>query len=379
MRGACVGEGVSARVDTRPSSIRPPFSANLPTELVIASGSRPPQRMTPLRTFPPIDVARGGEGRPEGHRFSDCQSNQKGCNRIPTRRDIHTLPFKLTNRLHPWALLNTACSRGSAQQRARQRSFHRRCHGAGQGARGRPEVRPSPVLPFSFGSAYPPCCTTLTVSIVRPRLLHFNRVAVEVWSKERFRSDTLLGLASVPLHPLLQDCRVDAYVPVLALMVRAPLFDDTSSSVNSASLSCPTGPFGSRSTQCPSPVTLVLQVTPGSPGKPMREEQMQVGMVRIAVSLESPEPAPAALPLPGSLMPPTPWHADPATGSAQARQHYPAAAERPSAAAATVPTPRKDSLSALAAAAAAPPPPEYQVAWELEVWKRGAETGDICC
>jgi hypothetical protein len=35
----------------------------------------------------------------------------------------------------------------------------------------------------------------------------------------RFRSDTLLGMASVPLLPLLQDCWVDGYAPVLALMV----------------------------------------------------------------------------------------------------------------------------------------------------------------
>ena len=30
----------------------------------------------------------------------------------------------------------------------------------------------------------------------------------------RFRTDTLLGLASVPLIPLLRDCWVDGYAPV---------------------------------------------------------------------------------------------------------------------------------------------------------------------
>lgn len=45
------------------------------------------------------------------------------------------------------------------------------------------------------------------------------RISVEVWHQERYRADTLLGLASVPLEPMLQDCWVDGIAPVLALMV----------------------------------------------------------------------------------------------------------------------------------------------------------------
>ena len=34
----------------------------------------------------------------------------------------------------------------------------------------------------------------------------------------RFRTDSLLGIASVPLEPLLHDCWVDGYAPVHAVM-----------------------------------------------------------------------------------------------------------------------------------------------------------------
>lgn len=36
--------------------------------------------------------------------------------------------------------------------------------------------------------------------------------------QHRFRADTLLGVASVPLTPLLHDCWVDGYAPVYALL-----------------------------------------------------------------------------------------------------------------------------------------------------------------
>lgn len=37
----------------------------------------------------------------------------------------------------------------------------------------------------------------------------------------RLRSDLLLGVASLPLSALLQECWVDGYAPVYALMTRA--------------------------------------------------------------------------------------------------------------------------------------------------------------
>lgn len=43
------------------------------------------------------------------------------------------------------------------------------------------------------------------------------RLVAEVWHKDRFSADMLLGVASVPLSPLLQECWVDGYAPVLAL------------------------------------------------------------------------------------------------------------------------------------------------------------------
>ncbi|GAX73423.1 hypothetical protein CEUSTIGMA_g875.t1 [Chlamydomonas eustigma] len=145
-------------------------------DLVLRGGGKPTARMTPLKTYPPIDVARGAEG----------------------------------------TLLN------------------------GYGS-----------LDFVAG-----------VMALARVLGDDPRVTVEVWNKERFRSDTLLGLASVSLLPLLQDCWVDGYVPVQALMV-----------------------------------------TPGGPGQPQTEEQIQVGSLRVLVALES--PGPANVPHPSSLQPPS--------------------------------------------------------------------------
>ncbi|GIL95926.1 hypothetical protein Vretimale_1840, partial [Volvox reticuliferus] len=75
------------------------------------------------------------------------------------------------------------------------------------------------------------------------------RISVEAWHKERFRTDMLLGAGSVPLTPLLQGAWVDGYAPLFAL-------------VNSS---------------------IAGQV---------REERVQMGMLRVVLSLEDKGPAP---------------------------------------------------------------------------------------
>lgn len=47
------------------------------------------------------------------------------------------------------------------------------------------------------------------------------KVVAEVWHKEKFRSDVLLGTADVPLAPLLAKPWVDQPVSVYATMARA--------------------------------------------------------------------------------------------------------------------------------------------------------------
>ncbi|KAF6263813.1 hypothetical protein COO60DRAFT_344977 [Scenedesmus sp. NREL 46B-D3] len=47
------------------------------------------------------------------------------------------------------------------------------------------------------------------------------RIVLEVRHKEKLRADLLLGVASVSLSALLQECWVDGYAPVYALMARA--------------------------------------------------------------------------------------------------------------------------------------------------------------
>ena len=42
------------------------------------------------------------------------------------------------------------------------------------------------------------------------------RLVAEVWHKDKYTADQLLGLASVSLAPLLQEPVVDGYAPVLA-------------------------------------------------------------------------------------------------------------------------------------------------------------------
>ncbi|KAG2432446.1 hypothetical protein HXX76_008792 [Chlamydomonas incerta] len=75
------------------------------------------------------------------------------------------------------------------------------------------------------------------------------RISVEAWHKERFRTDMLLGSGSVPLTPLLQGAWVDGY---------APLFAVVASSV----------------------------------GGELREERVQMGMLRVVLALEDKGPAP---------------------------------------------------------------------------------------
>ncbi|KAK9829775.1 hypothetical protein WJX72_007833 [[Myrmecia] bisecta] len=47
------------------------------------------------------------------------------------------------------------------------------------------------------------------------------RLMAEVWHKERFKADTLMGVASIPLAPLLQESWVDGSAPVFAIMATA--------------------------------------------------------------------------------------------------------------------------------------------------------------
>ncbi|GFR45270.1 hypothetical protein Agub_g6376 [Astrephomene gubernaculifera] len=74
------------------------------------------------------------------------------------------------------------------------------------------------------------------------------RVSVEAWHKERFRTDMLLGAGSVPLTPLLQGAWVDGYAPLFALVASAV-------------------------------------------GADVREERVQVGSLRVVLSLEDKGPA----------------------------------------------------------------------------------------
>ncbi|GIL42344.1 hypothetical protein Vafri_350 [Volvox africanus] len=74
------------------------------------------------------------------------------------------------------------------------------------------------------------------------------RISVEAWHKERFRTDMLLGAGSVPLTPLLQGAWVDGYAPLFAL------------------------------------------VTSSIAGE-MREERVQMGLLRVVLSLEDKGPA----------------------------------------------------------------------------------------
>ncbi|WIA21573.1 hypothetical protein OEZ85_000765 [Tetradesmus obliquus] len=69
------------------------------------------------------------------------------------------------------------------------------------------------------------------------------RVVLEVWHREKLRADLLLGVASVSLSALLQECWVDGYAPVYAMMARADGGDE-------------------------------------------RQEQVQVGLLRVVLSLE---------------------------------------------------------------------------------------------
>lgn len=58
---------------------------------------------------------------------------------------------------------------------------------------------------------------------VFPSLRHTSRVDHAVAAAApRVRADSLLGVASVPLTPLLHDCWVDGYAPVYALVVSQP-------------------------------------------------------------------------------------------------------------------------------------------------------------
>ncbi|EFJ47447.1 hypothetical protein VOLCADRAFT_117862 [Volvox carteri f. nagariensis] len=69
------------------------------------------------------------------------------------------------------------------------------------------------------------------------------RISVEAWHKERFRTDMLLGAGSVPLSPLLQGAWVDGYAPLFALVA-------------------------------------------SSVGGEVREERVQMGLMRVVLSLE---------------------------------------------------------------------------------------------
>ncbi|GLI70596.1 hypothetical protein VaNZ11_015526 [Volvox africanus] len=75
------------------------------------------------------------------------------------------------------------------------------------------------------------------------------RISVEAWHKERFRTDMLLGAGSVPLTPLLQGAWVDGYAPLFAW------------------------------------------VTSSIAGE-VREERVQMGLLRVVLSLEDKGPAP---------------------------------------------------------------------------------------
>ncbi|KAL6757254.1 hypothetical protein V8C86DRAFT_2629461 [Haematococcus lacustris] len=92
------------------------------------------------------------------------------------------------------------------------------------------------------------------------------RVSLEVWHKEKFRADMLLGVASVPLAPLLHDCWVDGQAPVCALLV---------------------------------------QPGPGSGASPA-EERIQVGSLRVVLALEDKGPA-ELTPAPERPSSPRPW------------------------------------------------------------------------
>ncbi|PNH10303.1 Centrosomal protein [Tetrabaena socialis] len=81
------------------------------------------------------------------------------------------------------------------------------------------------------------------------------RIGVEAWHKERFRTDILLGAGSVPLTPLLQGAWVDGYAPLFAIVA-------TSSGSGAAA------------------------------GGEMREERVQMAMLRVVLSLEDKGPAP---------------------------------------------------------------------------------------
>lgn len=52
-------------------------------------------------------------------------------------------------------------------------------------------------------------------------LAHEPRLTAEVWHKVKFQQDTLLGVASIPLSPLLQESWVQGTAPVLAVMTKA--------------------------------------------------------------------------------------------------------------------------------------------------------------
>ncbi|DBA79724.1 TPA: hypothetical protein ACH3X1_008393 [Trebouxia sp. C0004] len=51
-------------------------------------------------------------------------------------------------------------------------------------------------------------------------LAHEPRLTAEVWHKVKFQQDTLLGVASIPLSPLLQESWVQGTAPVLAMMTK---------------------------------------------------------------------------------------------------------------------------------------------------------------
>lgn len=164
----------------------------------------------------------------------------------------------------------------------------------------------------------------------------------------RFRSDTLLGLASVPLTPLLQDCWVDGYAPVYALMA----------------------------TQGPQDNTVV------------REERVQVGMLRVVIALEDKGQMESAI-QPVVVAPTTTTmaeyrsvdqghgHAEPVTRQQSAghtgHQVHQSASQPVAAAATNAVVPQTSGTLAPQPQVSAAPAelPEYEAAYQVELWKKG--------
>eukprot|EP00775_Hariotina_reticulata_P003803 gene3803-4060_t len=93
-------------------------------------------------------------------------------------------------------------------------------------------LRTLPAVDITRGSegALPNGCVTVSfaagVVSLAGLLAQEPKLTLEVWHKEKLRADLLLGVASVSLSALLQECWVDGYAPVYALMTKASAGSD---------------------------------------------------------------------------------------------------------------------------------------------------------